>query len=135
LFGLVADDVCEGVFGEFTREMGLVAGPIAEGASEVVRGVERLEAPRLCPLTDRDDVVLACGERIQTVSNHLQRLGYLRAVARLIVTGVQAPADASMAEHSRDNMWRMPKITSKCRAGPPQCVRRDFEPQPLFLAG
>ena len=53
---------------------------------------------RLCAIADRDDVVLACGERIQKVGNHLESIGYLSAIARLVVASVQAATDASMTE-------------------------------------
>jgi hypothetical protein len=55
-------------------------------------------AGALRALSDRDDIVLACGERIQKVGNHLQSVGYFSAIARLIVAGVQAASDAPVPE-------------------------------------
>jgi hypothetical protein len=89
---------------------------------------------RYARFPDRDDVIFARSERIQKVGYHLQGIGDLGSVSRLIVAGMKATADAAVTKQGRDDMRRMTKIACKRRAGPPQCVRRDFEPKPPLNA-
>ena len=90
---------------------------------------------RYARFPDRDDVIFARSERIQKVGYHLQGIGDLGSVSRLIVAGMKATADAAVTKQGRDNMRRMTKIARKGRAGPPQCVRRHFKPKPPLDAG